>query len=96
MSETPDIDRLQAQVDQSFKQPSPYSDHGLRPWSDRPVGLNSGEAMKYYQAEPDALDLIVELERIYTDIGKVEHDALLAKARLVNKANDIINKLERK
>lgn len=41
----------------------------------------------------DALDLHAELSRIHTEIGKVEHDALIAKARLVNRANEILNKL---
>lgn len=41
----------------------------------------------------DALDLMSELNRIHTEIGKIEHDALIAKARLVNRANEILNTL---
>lgn len=35
-----------------------------------------------------------ELRAIHLELGRLEHDALIRKARLVNRANEIINQLE--
>jgi hypothetical protein len=34
-----------------------------------------------------------ELHGIYLQLGKLEHDTLLAKARLANRANEILNQI---